>query len=145
MGAMALLPGIPMLPFLGIAGVAGWAAWKLAQRHALAAGETDKTAQAAAQAPVAEEPIATALQIDEVRLELGYALLELVSGENGHRLTDQIKGLRRQLAGEMGFVLPSVRIQDNMQLPANGYVLRVKEIESGRGEDRKSTRLNSSH
>src|SRR3546814_1429660 len=64
-------------------------------------------------------------------LELGYALLALVSGENGHRLTDQIKGLRRQLAGEMGFVLPSVRIQDNMQLPANGYVLRVKEIESG--------------
>src|SRR3546814_5949036 len=54
MGAMALLPGIPMLPFLGIAGVAGWAAWKLAQRHALAAGETDKTAQAAAQARSAE-------------------------------------------------------------------------------------------
>src|SRR3546814_15731676 len=92
MGAMALLPGIPMLPFLGIAGVAGWAAWKIAQRHALAAGETDKTAQAATQAPDAEEPIATALQIDEVRLELGYALLALVSGENGHRLTDQIKG-----------------------------------------------------
>src|SRR3546814_11286609 len=92
MGAMALLPGIPMLPFLGIAGVAGWAAWKIAQRHALAAGETDKTAQAATQAPVAEEPIATALQIDEVRLALGYALLALTRGENGHPPPDPITG-----------------------------------------------------
>jgi flagellar biosynthesis protein FlhA len=57
-----------------------------------------------------------------------------VNSEHGHRLTDQIKGLRRQLASEIGFVLPSVRIQDNMQLPANSYVVRVKEIEAGRGD-----------
>ena len=52
----------------------------------------------------------------------------------GSRLTDQIRGLRRQLASEMGFVLPPVRIQDNLQLPATGYVIRVKEIEAGSGE-----------
>jgi flagellar biosynthesis protein FlhA len=71
-----------------------------------------------------------------VRLELGYGLLTLINNEGGKRLTEQIKALRRQLAGEMGFVLPSVRIQDNMQLPANTYVLRVKEIEAGRGDIR---------
>ena len=55
-------------------------------------------------------------------------------GQGAGRLTDQIKALRRQLAGELGFVMPSVRIQDNIQLPANTYVIRVKEIEAGRGE-----------
>ena len=59
-----------------------------------------------------------------------------VQGEGGNKLTDQIKGLRRQLAEDMGYVLPAVRIQDNLQLPANAYVVKVKEIESGRGEVR---------
>ena len=69
-----------------------------------------------------------------MRLELGYSLLSLVSNQEGHRLTEQIKALRRQIASEIGFVMPSVRIQDNMQLPANTYVIRVKDIEAGRGE-----------
>lgn len=75
------------------------------------------------------------MKIDVVRLELGYGLLSLINATaEGHRLTDQIKALRRQLAAEIGFIMPSVRIQDNMQLAANTYVIRVKEIESGRGE-----------
>ena len=85
-------------------------------------------------APVAEEPIAKTLSIDLIRLELGYALLALINSEAGQRLTDQIKGLRRQLAGDMGFIMPPVRIQDNLQLPPNTYVIRIKEIEAGRGE-----------
>ncbi|NJM55204.1 MAG: hypothetical protein HC841_04190, partial [Verrucomicrobiae bacterium] len=51
----------------------------------------------------------------------------------GNRLTEQIKALRKQLARELGFVMPSVRIQDNMQLGANQYVVKVKEIEAGGG------------
>jgi flagellar biosynthesis protein FlhA len=69
-----------------------------------------------------------------MRLELGYGLLSLINDQGGQRITDQIKALRRQLAQDMGFVLPSVRIQDNLQLAANTYVIRVKEIESGRGD-----------
>src|SRR3546814_11107481 len=65
----------------------------------------------------------------------------MINGSGGQRLTDQIKSLRRQLAQEIGFVMPSVRIQDNLQLPANTYVLRVKEIEAGRGELRPSMLL----
>src|SRR5690606_17627973 len=71
-----------------------------------------------------------------IRLELGYGLLPLVQGEGGNKLTDQIKGLRRQLAEDMGYVLPAVRIQDNLQLPANTYTVRIKEIETGRGDVR---------
>ena len=68
-----------------------------------------------------------------IRLELGYGLLALAGGD-APRLTEQIKGLRRSIAAEMGFVLPPVRIQDNMQLGADHYSIRVKEIEAGSGE-----------
>jgi flagellar biosynthesis protein FlhA len=76
------------------------------------------------------------LQIDSLRLELGYGLLPLINYQKGHRLTEQIKALRKQMARELGFVIPSVRIQDNMQLPPNTYVVKVKEIEAARGDIR---------
>jgi len=64
---------------------------------------------------------------------LGYGLLPLAGGETP-KLTEQIRGLRKSIATEMGFVLPPVRIQDNLQLGAEQYVVRIKEIEAGRGE-----------
>ncbi len=73
------------------------------------------------------------LRIDMIRLELGYGLLALAGGD-APRLTEQIKGLRRSIAAEMGFVLPPVRIQDNMELGADRYSIRIKEIEAGAGE-----------
>jgi flagellar biosynthesis protein FlhA len=131
LAVLAILPGLPALPFLALAGASGALAWHLARREAepLAA-----TAAAAAAAPAVEEPISAALAIDPLRLELGYGLLPLIGDGGGPRLTDQIKALRRQLAGELGFVLPPVRIQDNIQLPSNTYVIRLKEIEAGRGD-----------
>jgi flagellar biosynthesis protein FlhA len=132
--SLALLPGIPAVPFLALSGIAGIGAYYAGKRNrANEAAEARAVAEKTA-APVAEEPIANALQIDQVRLELGYGLLPMINGQGGQRLTDQIKSLRRQLAQEIGFVMPSVRIQDNLQLPANTYVIRVKEIEAGRGE-----------
>jgi flagellar biosynthesis protein FlhA len=136
LGLLALLPGIPMMPFLFLTGVTGGTAWYISKREAQKK-EADRrqiedTVETAA---TAEEPISAALRIDYLRLELGYGLLSLISAPHeGQRLTDQIKALRRQLAADIGFVMPSVRIQDNMQLPANTYVIRVKEIESGRGD-----------
>ena len=136
LGALALLPGIPMMPFLFLTGITGGMAWHLSKREAQKKEadlrQIEDTVETAA---AAEEPISAALRIDYLRLELGYGLLSLISAPHeGQRLTDQIKALRRQLAADIGFVMPSVRIQDNMQLPANTYVIRVKEIESGRGD-----------
>jgi flagellar biosynthesis protein FlhA len=111
----------------------GALAWRLTLRPTEESPEAPVDA-AAAPAPPAEEPISTALAIDQIRLELGYALLTLINDQQGHRLTEQIKTLRRQIASDMGFVTPSVRIQDDMQLAANGYVIRVKDIEAGSGE-----------
>jgi flagellar biosynthesis protein FlhA len=132
--ALALLPGIPAVPFLALASLAGAGAWFASKRNAATTAAEAKSVAAKSVAPVTEEPIASSLQIDQVRLELGYGLLPMINGQGGQRLTDQIKSLRRQLAQEIGFVMPSVRIQDNLQLPANTYVIRIKEIEAGRGE-----------
>jgi flagellar biosynthesis protein FlhA len=139
--SLALLPGIPALPFLALSGLAAAGCWFASKKKAAAAAVDAKAIAAKSAAPVAEEPISQALQIDQVRLELGYGLLPMINGQGGQRLTDQIKSLRRQLAQEIGFVMPSVRIQDNLQLPANTYVIRVKEIEAGRGELRPSMLL----
>ena len=74
------------------------------------------------------------MALDYLRLELGYGLLPLINDAEGHRLTDQIKALRRQLASEMALVMPSVRILDNMQLGSQAYSVRVKEMDAGEGE-----------
>ena len=136
LGALALLPGIPMVPFLFLTGITGGMAWHITKRETQKKeADRQQIEDTIETASTAEEPISAALRIDYLRLELGYGLLSLISApREGQRLTDQIKALRRQLAADIGFVMPSVRIQDNMQLPANTYVIRVKEIESGRGD-----------
>ncbi|MBI1273287.1 MAG: flagellar biosynthesis protein FlhA [Alphaproteobacteria bacterium] len=135
MMTLALVPGMPMLPFMLLSGVIGYAGFRASEKKKAAAQAMAESAAAMAAPPAMhEEPIGKSLSIDLIRLELGYALLALINSEAGQKLTDQIKGLRRQMAGDMGFVMPSVRIQDNLQLPPNTYVIRIKEIEAGRGE-----------
>ena len=105
-----------------------------ARRRRARAPTADARPSATPAAP-AEEPISTALKIDDLKIELGYALLPLVNGPDGaDRLTEQIKALRRSLAIEMGFVMPAVRILDNVQLEANTYVIKIKEVDAGAGQ-----------
>ncbi|MET3924149.1 flagellar biosynthesis protein FlhA [Devosia sp. 2618] len=144
MGALAFLPGMPIIPFLGLAAAVGYVAWRSARtKDEAKADAAVKTALDAAtanpggnKAGNTEAPITDSLKIDELKLELGYGLLSLVKeDENGSdRLTEQIKALRRQLAIELGFVMPPVRILDNMQLEPNAYKVRIKEVEAGAGE-----------
>ena len=132
-GLIGLIPGMPLLPFAALALGTGFMAWKLGR---------DRLKPPPAE-PVdlkpredVEEPISTALTIDEVKIELGYALLALINDLEGRRLTDQIRALRRSLAQEYGFVMPSVRILDNMRLSNQGYAIRIKEMDAGSGEVR---------
>jgi len=127
-GVLGLIPGMPILPFAVIAVGAGVIAWRAA---------TVKPAPEpveVAPPPDTEEPIATALAMDDVKIELGYGLLGLINDVDGRKLTDQIRALRRTLASEFGFVMPSVRILDNMRLPTEGYCIRIREMEAGSGE-----------
>jgi len=143
--ALALLPGMPIIPFLGLAGGVGWLAFKSSKKKAVSdqAAVLDAVKQAQSMpgvpgaGPMAEEaPITDSLRIDELKLELGYGLLSLVKeDETGtDRLTEQIKALRRQLATELGFIMPPVRILDNMQLEPNDYKVKIKEVEAGHGQ-----------
>lgn len=139
---LSLLPGVPMIPFMILAGGIGYSAFVLNRRQETKLVEEEQLKLESKKAAVpAEEPISSALAIDDLRLELGYGLLSLINDTEGYRLTDQIKALRRQIASEMGFVMPSVRILDNMQLPANNYLVRVKEVEAGAGDVRPNNLL----
>src|ERR1700761_6789970 len=134
-GVVSVLPGMPTLVFAGLSGGTGALAYYAFKRKdAVAAAEQAKEAKVKSETAAKEEPISTALALDLLRVELGYGLLPLINDVQGHRITDQIKALRRQLAQEMGFVMPAVRILDNMQLGANEYRIRIKEFDSGKGD-----------
>jgi flagellar biosynthesis protein FlhA len=132
---MALLPGIPMIPFLALGGGATALAFIIDRRTKLTVAADAKKTESDAKTAAADEPISASLKIDDLKVELGYALLPLVNAPDGSdRLTEQIRALRRSLATDMGFVMPAVRILDNVQLDANAYVIKVKEVEAGSGK-----------
>ena len=134
--ALGFLPGIPMIPFFILAALTGSTAYYLnKQRQIQKAAEqavTEQEQQSGA-AKTAEEPISNVLKVDAIRLEVGYGLLPLINDDSNRKITDQIKALRRALAAELGFVMPSIRIQDNMQLDANDYSIYIKEVRCGHG------------
>jgi flagellar biosynthesis protein FlhA len=129
---LALIPGMPIFPFAALSIGAGVLAWRRSQ----AALRKRAPDVAKVDAEPREEPISASLAIDDVKIELGYGLLHLINDLEGRRLTDQIKALRKTLAGEYGFVMPPVRILDNMRLANQGYAIRIKEMEIGAGEVR---------
>lgn len=135
---MALMPSIPAIPFLISAIITGSLAISVdkAKKRALEdeiinAGKSNKNQDSAETSK--DEAMNELLQMDSIRLELGYELLPLINYTKGHKITDQIKALRKQIAKDLGFVLPSVRIQDNMQLESQEYVIKIKDLECGRG------------
>jgi flagellar biosynthesis protein FlhA len=141
-GLMAFLPGLPFVPFFFLSLASGFTAKTLdstLKQKEVEEGTTSGKAGVASALgadgpPVeAEEQVSQTLQLDSVRLELGYELLSLVNSPLGQKLTDQIKALRKQIIKDLGFVMPAVRIQDNLKLSSNEYVLRIKEIDCGRG------------
>lgn len=140
MGAMSLLPGIPVVPFLGLGLAMAWLAWHLDRTHKDILGDaTDENPPSSETSPdgmmTDDVPITESLKIDDLKIEIGYALMPLVnSGAGSDKLTEQIKALRRTLAGELGFVMPPVRILDNVMLQSNNYIIKVKEVEAGQGD-----------
>jgi len=128
---IAILPGMPFLPFVLLSVGVGSSAYAIHRaREKKAASDT---AAAQTQTASVEDEPSQMLAMDDLRIELGYGLLPLISETTGPKLTDQIRAVRRSIAQELGFVTPPVRILDNMQLGANDYVIRLKEQEVGRG------------
>jgi flagellar biosynthesis protein FlhA len=119
----AIIPGLPTIPFLVLSGVSGGLGFvQLRDRKTAAAS---RVAPAPAAVP-REERIEDYLQVDPVELEIGYALIALVDDAQGGDLFTRITSLRKQLAMDLGIVIPPVRVRDNLQLGPNQYVIKIR-------------------
>ena len=135
MGLIGIVPGMPNLPFLLLAAILGWAAWKLRARPEAA----DDAAAGAAGAEAAPAAMAE-LSWDEVRpveplaLEVGYRLIALVDQAQGGQLLARLKGVRRKLTQDLGFLIPAVHVRDNLELAPGQYRLLVHGVPVATGE-----------
>ncbi len=129
-----IIPGLPKLSFFALAAVSGGTSYLITRKKKKA--EQLKAMEEAKEEQVAEEPeqVETLLGVDPLELEVGYGMIPLVDASQGGDLLERIKMIRRQFVLDMGFILPSVHIRDNLQLKPNDYVLKVKGNEVARGE-----------
>ncbi|MCU0553489.1 MAG: flagellar biosynthesis protein FlhA [Syntrophales bacterium] len=126
----ALIPGMPKLSFLLVAAGAGFLAWRLIRSAPVAQEAADEEAPP----PTPIETVDLLLPLDLLEIEVGYGLIGFVDVAQGGELLQRIKSLRRQLAVEMGFVIPAIHIRDNLQLKPNQYNVILKGVEIARGE-----------
>ncbi len=132
---LGLVPGLPQLPLLTMAGLSGFGAYFMRQgqrRRASPASEAE-TAEGGA-APASVEPADILPPIDLLELEVGYGLIPLVDTERDGELLERIKAMRRQMAQELGIMIPPLRIRDDLQLKPGEYTILIKGIEVARGE-----------
>jgi flagellar biosynthesis protein FlhA len=126
--AIALLPGMPKLPFVLMAAGAGAAGWKLRQR------ETNATAAPSEKKPAAKENVEALMRVEPLAIEVGLGLVGLVEGAQDSALLRRIAAIRKQLATELGYMLPPVRVTDNLQLRSREYLISMKGVEIARYE-----------
>ncbi len=132
---LAIMPGLPGIPFLALASLCGFIAWNL-HRGQTVEQEVQKVEQKAKAKKEATTPenIVSLLQVDPMELEIGYSLIPLVDTGQGGDLLDRIVMIRRQCALELGLVVPTIRIRDNIQIKPNAYIIKLKGVEIARGE-----------
>ncbi|MDD5167386.1 MAG: flagellar biosynthesis protein FlhA [Syntrophales bacterium] len=126
----ALIPGMPKMAFIIVAFGTAFMAWNLL-RQGVKTSEADEEEMAP---PVAIEPQDLITPVDPMGLEVGYGLIPLVDASRGGELLQRIKALRKQMASEMGFIVPSIHIRDNLQLRPNEYTVMMKGVEIAKGE-----------
>lgn len=128
--AMAAFPGLPKIPFLILGGGVGFMAWNMRKSSAMVAESSAKSALPAA----TRENVESLLKVEPLSVEVGLGLIKMVEGGASSPLLKRIATIRRQLAGELGYVLPPVRVVDNLSLKAREYVISLKGVEISRYE-----------
>jgi len=126
----ALIPGMPKISFIIVAGIIAFVAYRVVQ--SIAKKKIQDEAQEL-EAPQAVEPEDAIAPLDAMGLEVGYALIPMVDATQGGELLQRIKALRRQLAAEMGFIMPAIHIRDNLKLKPDEYSVSLKGVEVARG------------
>ncbi len=133
LGGLALLPGIPALPFLALGGGAAGIAWSQQRRLALQASDAS-TAQPVASEAVPALPLRDLLAVEPLELEIGYGLIPLADETQRGDLLPRIGIMRRQLALELGIIIPPARIRDNIQLAPTEYAIKLRGVRVAGGE-----------
>jgi flagellar biosynthesis protein FlhA len=125
----ALIPGMPKMSFILVAAFMAFLSYKLFKTT-----EKENEPEEEAPASVVDTSAELLIPLDPLGLEVGYGLISLVDTSQGGELLHRIKALRKQLANDMGFIMPAVHIRDNLQLKPNEYSFLIKGIEVARGE-----------
>ena len=126
---LGVIPGFPLVPFFALSACAAGAGWMVHQKAEAKRVAAAVPAPAAAATPRGETPVLRDLmQVEPLELEVGYALVPLVDESAKGDLLQRIGIMRKQLAMELGIVIPPARIRDNIQLPANEYVIKLRGI-----------------
>ena len=130
---LGLVPGLPQFPFFILAGAIGATAYAMDRSLKRKSGMV--RAPAAGAAPVSRpEDVLPLLSVDPLEIELGYGLICLVDSSEGGDLLERIVMIRKRIATELGFVVPPVRVRDNVELPPNSYVIKLKGVKIAEGE-----------
>lgn len=135
LAVLAIVPGLPGIPFFALACICGFIGYSLHRKTAVSpeAREEEEEIKERAEA-TRPENIVSLLQVDPMELEIGYSLIPLVDTGQGGDLLDRIVMIRRQCALELGLVVPTIRIRDNIQIKPNAYIVKLKGMEIARGE-----------
>jgi flagellar biosynthesis protein FlhA len=143
--ALGLIPGLPKLAFFSLAGILMFAAYKMKPQVFKDESDELDLAAKAAQAPgagaAAIDPMDAALKLDELMLEVGMGLVPLVDAQKGGQLLARVKSMRKNLAQQLGFLVPSIHITDNLSLREREYVIYLRGVEIARWELRRDSLL----
>jgi len=137
---MGVTPGLPNLPFLIIGAISVGVSYYLVRNKKENDQRKQQEEQQAKNTAVKKQKASTTenvldlLAVDTLELEIGYRLVPLIEADSGGDLLERISQIRRQIATELGFVLPSVRVRDNLQLPPNRYNIKLRGITIENGE-----------
>ncbi|HET8637948.1 MAG TPA: flagellar biosynthesis protein FlhA [Acidobacteriaceae bacterium] len=130
MAALCLVPGLPKMLFLLLAVLLGWLGKRMSKY--VSEKETSPDASKKSDDKRHSENLASLLGMDDLSLEIGFQLIPLVDERQGGQMLSRVRALRRQLAGELGFVVPPIHISDNLRLKPREYVFSLRGLEVGR-------------
>ena len=126
---MAIFPGLPTIPFLMLGAGVTYIAWRIRQKSVDAGTVPPPSVPAQA-----KDDLETLMRVEPLAVEVGLGLVKLVEGAQNSPLLRRIAGIRRQIAGDLGYMVPPVRVTDNLQLKAREYVVLLKGAEIARFE-----------
>jgi flagellar biosynthesis protein FlhA len=132
LGSLALIPGLPKIPFFLLGGMFGYLAYQVKKGKEIEVAEKEEIEKKELAPP--PEKIEALLKVDLLGLEIGYSLIQLVDTAQGGTLLQRIKSMRKQLALDLGIIVPPVRIRDNLQLGSREYAILLKGVPIDKGE-----------